>query len=46
MLTYCHLLSDKLGVDPDKIVLDKLEVTRSKYPAELSRDRSEKYDQL
>lgn len=46
VLTYCHLLADRLGVDPDKIVLDKLEVTRSKYPAELARDRSEKYDRL
>jgi dCTP diphosphatase len=46
VLTYARLLAAKLGVDPDRIVLDKLEVTRSKYPVETSRGRSVKYDQL
>lgn len=46
VLTYCLLLADKLGVDADQIVLDKLEVTRVKYPADQSRGRSTKYDQL
>lgn len=46
VLTYCLLLADKLGVDADQIVLDKLEQTRRKYPAERSRGRSTKYDQL
>ena len=46
VLTYCHLLAGKLDVDPDQIVLDKLEVSRSKYPVERARGRSEKYDQL
>ncbi|UUZ59459.1 nucleotide pyrophosphohydrolase [Nocardioides sp. B-3] len=46
VVTYCHLLADKLGLDPDEIVLDKLEVTRAKYPADKARGRSEKYDQL
>lgn len=46
VLTYCHLLAAKLGVDPDQIVLDKLEISRSKYPADKARGRSEKYDQL
>nr|WP_286310552.1 nucleotide pyrophosphohydrolase [Agromyces mangrovi] len=46
VLTYCILLADKLGVDPEQIVLDKLEVTREKYPADLARDRSTKYDRL
>lgn len=46
VLTYCHLLADKLGLDVDRIVLDKLEVTRSKYPVERARGRSEKYDRL
>lgn len=46
VLTYCHLLAAKLGVDVDRIVLDKLEVTKSKYPVERSRGRSMKYDQL
>lgn len=46
VLTYCLLLADKLDVDADQIVLDKLEVTRSKYPVDRSRGRSTKYDQL
>lgn len=46
VLTYCHLLADKLDADPDQIVLDKLKVSRSKYPVEKSHGRSEKYDQL
>ena len=46
VLTYCLLLADRLGVDPDQIVLDKLEVTRRKYPVEKARGRSDKYDAL
>lgn len=46
VLTYCHLLAAKLGLEPDQIVLDKLNKTRAKYPVEKSRGRSTKYDQL
>lgn len=46
VLTYCLLLADKLGVDPDAIVLAKLEETKQKYPVETARGRSAKYDQL
>ena len=46
VLTYCLLLADKLGVDPDQIVLDKLEKTRAKYPVEKARGSSAKYDAL
>lgn len=46
VLTYCLLLADRLGVDPDEIVLSKLEQTRAKYPVEKARGRSEKYDRL
>ncbi|WP_445256428.1 nucleotide pyrophosphohydrolase [Nocardioides aurantiacus] len=46
VLTYCHLLAAKLGVDADEIVLRKLEQTRAKYPIDRSRGRSAKYDQL
>jgi NTP pyrophosphatase (non-canonical NTP hydrolase) len=46
VLTYCLLLADKIGVDPDKIVLDKLEITRKKYPVDKARGSSKKYDQL
>lgn len=46
VLTYAHLLAARLGVDPDQVVLDKLERTRSKYPVDKARGRSAKYDQL
>ncbi|AWB89675.1 nucleotide pyrophosphohydrolase [Salinibacterium hongtaonis] len=46
VLTYCLLLADRIGVDADTIVLEKLDITRQKYPVEKSRGRSEKYDQL
>ncbi|MBM7024943.1 nucleotide pyrophosphohydrolase [Clavibacter zhangzhiyongii] len=46
VLTYCLLLAERLGVDPDRIVLDKLAVTRAKYPVEKARGRSDRYDAL
>lgn len=45
-LTYCVLLADRLGLDADQIVLDKLATTKAKYPVEKSRGRSTKYDQI
>lgn len=46
VLTYCFLLADKYGLDPQKLILSKLEKTRSKYPIEKSRGKSDKYDRL
>jgi NTP pyrophosphatase (non-canonical NTP hydrolase) len=46
VLTYCYELADRLGVSPHEIILEKLEITRAKYPAETSRGRSTKYDRL
>lgn len=46
VLTYCMFLADRLDLDPTEIVLAKLEVTRSKYPVDKARDRSDKYDRL
>lgn len=46
VLTYSYLLAARLGVDPDEIVLSKLEVTREKYPVDKARGRSAKYDEL
>lgn len=46
VLTYCLLLADRIGVDPDEIVLTKLARTREKYPVEKARGRSTKYDRL
>ena len=46
VLTYCLLLADRLDLEPDTIVLEKLALTREKYPVEKTRGRSEKYDRL
>lgn len=46
VVTYCILLSEKLQVDLDEIVLEKLAMTRSKYPVETARGRSTKHDAL
>ena len=46
VLTYCILLADKYDLDIEKIVLDKLEKTKAKYPVDNSFGRSEKYDRL
>ena len=46
VLTYCYLLADKLGAAPSELVLEKLELTRAKYPVEKAHGRSDKYDRL
>ncbi|HEV7949587.1 MAG TPA: nucleotide pyrophosphohydrolase [Glaciihabitans sp.] len=46
VLTYCLMLANRLGVDPDEIVREKLAITRQKYPVETARGRSDKYDAL
>jgi NTP pyrophosphatase (non-canonical NTP hydrolase) len=46
VVTYCTLLAERLGLDLDDIVLEKLAVTSAKYPAERSKGRSAKYDAL
>lgn len=46
VLTYCLLLADRLGVDPNEAVLAKLSETRAKYPVDKARGRAVKYDEL
>jgi mevalonate pyrophosphate decarboxylase len=46
VLTYCLLLAQRIGADPEQIVRDKLAITREKYPVDKSRGRSAKYDSL
>lgn len=46
VLTYCHLLAARLGLDPDEVILSKLHKTRAKYPVEKARGRSTRYDRL
>lgn len=46
VFSYCIMLADKLGVDIEEIVLNKLEKTKTKYPVEKSRGVSTKYNKL
>lgn len=46
VLTYCLHLADRLGLDPDTIISQKLAKTREKYPPDKARGRSAKYDRL
>ncbi len=46
VLTYAYLLADRIGVDPNEIILEKLQETRTKYPVDKARGRSTKYDRL
>lgn len=43
---YCILLADKLGVNLEDIVMDKLEESRKKYPVEKAKGKSTKYTKL
>ena len=40
---YCVRLSDKLGVDLEKVVDEKIVINENKYPAEIVRGSSKKY---
>lgn len=46
VVTYCILLAERLEVDLDEIVLEKLAVTARKYPVDRAKGRSSKYDAL
>lgn len=46
VMTYCILLADRIGVDLDEVVMDKLAVTRAKYSVDRAKGRSTKYDEL
>jgi dCTP diphosphatase len=46
VFTYCIQMAMKLGVDPEKIILKKLEKTKKKYPVEKAKGVSTKYNKL
>lgn len=46
VVNYCILLANKLDVDLEEIVLNKLEETRKKYPVEKAKGKSDKYTNL
>ena len=46
VFTYCILMAMKLGVNPEDIILKKLEKTNKKYPVEKAKGVCTKYDKL
>ena len=46
VLNYCLQMASKLEVDPEEIILNKLEKTRKKYPIEKAKGVSIKYNKL
>lgn len=46
VLTYAYLLADRMGWDPEDVILGKLRVTEAKYPVDKAKGTSAKYDQL
>lgn len=46
VFTYCIMMADKLGIEPEKIIMEKLEKTKRKYPVEKAKGVSTKYNKL
>ena len=46
VVMYAVSLADRLGLDLDEIVLEKLRRNEEKYPVEKARGRKEKYTEL
>ena len=46
VFTYCIQMAMKLNVDPEDIILKKLDKTRKKYPVEKAKGVSTKYNKL
>lgn len=46
VFTYCIQMSISLGVNPEEIILKKLEKTKKKYPVEKAKGVSTKYNKL
>lgn len=46
VLSYCIMLADRIDVDIEEIVMDKLEKTKKKYPVNKAKGVSTKYTEL
>lgn len=46
VMNYCILLCSQIGVDPKKIILEKLKISEKKYPVKKSKGKSTKYNKL
>jgi NTP pyrophosphatase (non-canonical NTP hydrolase) len=46
VLVYCQNMLDKLGLDEDTIINDKMDKNEKKYPVEKAKGNSNKYTKL
>ena len=46
VLCYCILMADRLGLDMDEIIREKMKKNGEKYPAALAKGSKEKYTEL
>lgn len=46
VFSYCIMLADRMNVDIETIILDKVDKTKKKYPVEKAKGVSTKYDKL
>ncbi len=46
VMNYCILLCSQIGVDPKKIILEKMNISAKKYPIEKAKGVSTKYTKL
>lgn len=44
VIVYCRNLLDKLGLDEDEIVMEKMSKNEAKYPVEKAKGKTDKYD--
>ena len=45
MYSYVLMMADEIGVDLEEITLQKIEKNKAKYPADVFKGSSKKYDE-
>lgn len=46
VMNYCIQMADKLDVDLDQIINDKIDMNEKKYPVEKAKGKADKYTEL
>jgi NTP pyrophosphatase (non-canonical NTP hydrolase) len=46
VLSYCLLMANHYGLDPEQIVLEKIEKNERRYPVDKSKGNAKKYNEL
>lgn len=46
VINYCVLLADRLDINIEEVVLNKIKKNAEKYPVEKAKGKSDKYDKL